>query len=116
MEYAPVTTAVTASTPEGPSLTLSHVRPRPTISVPVGTRFVVSVPPWHFGQSSELRITDTTVIRELSSDLLEGGGRRSILVAVSPGSAEISAGVKPVSRLMMPAFGGHVVVTAGSPA
>jgi hypothetical protein len=63
-----------------------------------------------------LRITDTTVIRELSSDLLEGGGRRSILVAVSPGSAEISAGVKPVSRLMMPAFGGHVVVTAGSPA
>lgn len=115
----PATTSATVTPESGkpclapagsPTLTLTDTSPRPTVTVPVGTTFTVMVPPWHWGQASELHIGTPSVLSELCTVLLPDGGRGSVVVTLTPGQSYVSATVMPASDLFMPAWGGDVKV------
>jgi hypothetical protein len=52
------------------------------------------------------------ILREQCTVLLPGHGRRTIFLAARPGSTWLGATVQPASHLMMPAWGGKVIVRA----
>lgn len=96
-----------------PSITLTDMSPAPTVTVPVGTRLVVLVPPWNDEEETPLQRGDPTVVGEECSVTLSDHGTRTILLATAPGRSTLSATVTPGSDTMMPAWLGTVVVTAG---
>ena len=114
----PTTTIGTGATcslpPDSPSITLSDMVPSPTVTVPVGARIVVMVPRWGWGDATDVRIGNSTILSEQCSVLLANHGRRTILVALGPGRSSLGATVTPASNAAMPAWLGTVVVTANA--
>jgi len=113
------TTTVPSSScppPSGaPTITLSDILPRPTISVPVGSTVVAVVPGWSWGEATDLNIVDPSVMTESCSFLLSDRGREAVLIAQSTGQSVITATVSPASDLAMPAWEAEVTVTAATP-
>lgn len=97
--------------PSAPRLTLTYSVPTAKLSVPVGDRFEVLVPRWHWGHASSLENGNTRVVRQVCSLLPSSGGRRAVFEALRVGVAHLSATVTPPSNLMMPAFAGDIIVT-----
>jgi hypothetical protein len=82
------------------------------LTVPPGTRIVVTVPPWGWGTATDIDLSRSGILREECTVLLPGGGRRTVLMAVTSGSTWVGATVEPASDLAMPAWGGRVNVRA----
>jgi hypothetical protein len=100
------------SPPTGaPSITLTDTTPTPTVTLPVGTRLVVLVPPWSNEDETSLHRGDPSVVGEECSETLPDHGTRTILLATAPGRSTLSATVTPGSDTMMPVWLGTVVVT-----
>jgi hypothetical protein len=118
---APSTTAADGIGPScslaagAPSLTLSDTSPAPTVTVPVGTRVAVLVPPFSDQSGTPLHRGDPSVVDEVCSVTLPDHGTRTILLAKSPGRSSLSSAAAAGSGdTMVPAWLGTVVVTAGS--
>jgi hypothetical protein len=94
-------------------ITLNDTLPAPAVTVPLGAYLVVTVPQWGWGTATDVDVSGGAILREECTVLLPGGGRRTVFVAVNSGSIYLSATVEPASDLMMPAWGGEVVVRAG---
>jgi len=84
------------------------------VTVPVGARIVVMVPRWGWGDATDVRIGNSTVLSDQCSVLLANHGRRAILVALGPGRSGLEATVTPASDAAMPAWLGTVVVTGAN--
>jgi hypothetical protein len=99
------------SLPSGaPSIVLSDTAPQPSLTVQVGSPFVVTVPPWYTTHATVVSV-NRSIAAERCSVLLPDGGRRTIFVAQAAGTSWLGATVSPASGLFMPAWGGQVVVT-----
>ena len=72
-------------------------------------RIVVTVPRWGWGTATDIYVVRSGILREECTVLLPGGGRRTVFMAVAPGSTRVGATVEPASDLAMPA-GGRVIV------
>ena len=94
------------------AITLTDTSPRPVLTVPSGARIVVTVPPWGWGTATDVTVGHGAILREQCTVLLPGGGRRTIFVAVRPGSTWMGATVAPASDLAMPTWFGDVTVRA----
>lgn len=101
-------------TTDAPSIALTDMSPTPTITVPVGSRLVVLIPPWSDAEDTPLHRGDPTVVAEVCSVTLPDHGTRTILAATAPGRSVLSATVTPGSDTMTPEWLGTVVVTGGS--
>jgi len=97
-----------------PTVTLSFIEPTPTITVPVGSPLVVEVPPWHWGEDSDVSAVQAGLLQERCSVVLSNRGRRAIFTAVAPGYTVIDAGVTPASNVFMPAWSAEVTVVPAS--
>jgi hypothetical protein len=95
----------------------------PTITVPAGTRFTVIVPPDRetatdvtvdAGDALPVKVTQLAALKEQCSVLLANGGRRTIMMALTPGQAGLSATITPPTAVFMPAWAGEVIVTKRS--
>jgi hypothetical protein len=73
-------------------------------------RIVVTVPRWGWGTATDIDVARSGILREECTVLLFGGGRRTVFMAVMPGSTWVGATVEPASDLDMPAWGGRVIV------
>lgn len=98
-----------------PTIVLSDSTPIPSISVPVGSRFVVVVPRWGWGRATAVSDRRPSVVRELCSVGLNDGGRRTEFQALRPGQSSFGATVTPASDLMMPSWMGNATVFRLSP-
>jgi hypothetical protein len=96
-----------------PTVVLSYTTPTPTISVRVGQRFVVSVPPWHWGHDTEISNHHPGVARQICDFSLNDGGRWAEFRAMAVGRDVFWAGVTPPSDLFMPSWSGRVTVMRG---
>ena len=92
------------------AITLTDTQPQPAVSAKPGARIVVTVPRWHWGTATEVHVARAGILREECTVLLRGGGRRTVFLAVRPGSTWIGATVSPASGLFMPGWGGTVTV------
>jgi hypothetical protein len=92
------------------AITLTDTSPAPMVTVPPGGRLVVTVPRWGWGTATDVHPDRAGMLREQCTVLLLGHGRRTIFLAVGPGSTWLGATVQPASNLMMPAWGGKVIV------
>jgi hypothetical protein len=112
------------SLPSGtPSITLSDTTPVPTITVPVGTSFTVVVPPggeaatdvtFNSGEVLPVKVTDLAALNERCTASLTDTGRRTVLVAQSPGQVGLFATITPPTQAAMPAWNGEAIVTNGT--
>jgi hypothetical protein len=93
-----------------PSITLSDTTPQPALTVQVGTRFVVTVPPWNSTHATDVALGTPGVAAQRCTVLLPDGGRRTIFIAQDAGTSTLGATVSPASGLFMPAWGGTVTV------
>jgi hypothetical protein len=93
-----------------PSIALSDTTPTPPLTVPVGTRFVVTVPPWNSTHATEVSVGTPGVAVQQCTVLLADGGRRTIYTAQNAGTSWLGATVSPASGLFMPAWGGTITV------
>jgi hypothetical protein len=109
--------------PGTPSITLSDTDPERTLAVSVGTRFTVLVPPafeaatdvtFNSGNANPVKIVHRVALRKVCTLLLPNNGRRTILMALSPGQVGLFATVTPATNLEMPAWLGEVIVTNAS--
>jgi hypothetical protein len=92
------------------SIELSDTTPSPAVTVRVGDRFVVTVPPWSATHATPVTLGVPGIAVQVCSVLLKDGGRRSIFVAQRAGTSWLGATVAPASGLFMPAWGGTVTV------
>ncbi|MGO8870079.1 MAG: neocarzinostatin apoprotein domain-containing protein [Acidimicrobiales bacterium] len=86
--------------------------PEPLLSVSVGTRLVVRVPP-SYEDATDIVLSDPTVLHQLCTALLSDRGRIAVMQALTPGQTHLGATITPPTEAMMPAWGGEIVVTAG---
>lgn len=112
------TNASCSSPPGSPTITLSDTSPTPTITIPVGGVLVVMVPSPEEPEfeATDLHIGDPTVLSELCSILLPDHGRRSVLLALVPGTSDLGATFTPPSDVLMPAWLGQVIVQGSATA
>jgi|HubBroStandDraft_1064217.scaffolds.fasta_scaffold01131_15 hypothetical protein len=92
------------------AITLTDTAPAPAVTVRTGERVIVTVPPWGWGQATEVGVASGGILREECTVLLPGRGRRTIFLATGPGRTRLDATVEPASNLAMPAWSGDVVV------
>jgi hypothetical protein len=90
---------------------LSDTSPAPRVTVRTGADVAVTVPRWSWGTATDVTGAGR-ILREECSVTLPGGGSRTIFLAVGPGRTRLGATVQPASNLMMPAWGGEVIVSA----
>lgn len=98
--------------PDWAAITLTGTSPTPMVTVPPGGHLVVTVPRWGWGTATDVHPARAGILREQCTVLLPGHGRRTIFLAARPGSTWLGATVQPASNLMMPAWGGKVIVRA----
>jgi hypothetical protein len=96
--------------PDWAAITLANTSPTPMITVPPGGHLVVTVPRWGWGTATDVHPARAGILREQCTVLLPGHGRRTIFLAARPGSTWLGATVQPASNLMMPTWGGKVIV------
>jgi hypothetical protein len=109
----PASTMAGGSCPAGSKksvITLTDTLPVPVVIVPLGAEVVVTVPRWGRGTATDVHVATGGILREECTVLLPGGGRRTFLLAVEPGSTTVGATVAPASGTFMPAWGGEVIV------
>jgi hypothetical protein len=94
------------------TITLSDKSPTPMVKVPLGGHLVVSVRRWGWGTATDVHVARSGILREQCTVLLPGHGRRVVFLAARPGRTWLGATVQPASNLMMPAWGGRVIVRA----
>jgi hypothetical protein len=92
-------------------VTLTDTSPAPDVTVRVGTEVAVTVPRWSWGTATDVTGAGR-ILREECSVTLPGGGSRTIFAAIGPGRTRLGATVQPASDLMMPAWGGEIIVSA----
>lgn len=80
------------------------------VTAPPSAHIVVTVPGWGWGTATEVDVARAGILQEQCTVLLPGRGRRTIFLAVRPGSTWVGATVEPASNLAMPAWGGEVIV------
>ncbi len=105
--------AAGGSCPAGPKtsvITLTDTLPVPVVIVPLGAEVVVTVPRWDRGAATDVHVATGGILREECTVLVQGGGRRTILLAVGSGITSIGATVAPAGGTFMPAWGGEVIV------
>jgi hypothetical protein len=93
------------------AVTLTDTTPAPAVTVRLGAQVTVTVPRWDWGTATDVTGAGR-ILREECSDALPGGGSRTIFLAIGPGRTRLGATVEPASDLMMPAWGGEVIVPA----
>lgn len=98
--------------PHWAAITLTDTSPTPMVTVPPGGHLVVTVPSWGWGTATDVDPARAGILREQCTVLLPGDGRRTIFLAARHGSTWLGATVQPASNLMMPAWGGKVIVRA----
>jgi hypothetical protein len=108
---------------EALSITLEDVAPAPTIAVPLGSLFTVVVPPYweaatdvtfNSGDANPVKIVHLAALKEECTVLLADRGRRTILMALSPGQVGLFATITPATPAFMPAWLGEIIVTSAS--
>jgi hypothetical protein len=82
------------------------------VTVPSGGHPVVTVPSWGWVMATDVHPARAGVLREQCTVLVPGAGGRTIFLAARHGSTWLGATVQPASNLMMPAWGGKVIVRA----
>jgi hypothetical protein len=92
------------------AITLTDTAPQPVVTVELGARVVVTVPRWGWGRATDVHVARGGILREECTVLLRGGGRRTVFLAAGPGSTWVSATVEPASGVLMPSWGGEVIV------
>lgn len=108
-----VTTSCSVA-PSSPSITLSDLSPTPTITVQVGQELLVMVPPWRFGNATNVVVGRLGLLSTQCSVLLADHGRRTVLLAIGAGESSLSATITPPTDALMPAWTGDVTVKAGT--
>jgi hypothetical protein len=93
------------------SITLSDTSPQPVLRVRLGSLVVVTVPPWAWGRATRVSVGHHGVLAEKCTLALPDRGRRTIFIAKRPGSTSLYATVTPASDLLMPSWGGEIVVS-----
>ncbi len=94
------------------AITLTNTPPASSVTVPAGAHVVVTVPRWGWGKATDVRVTKGGILRQECTVLLPDRGRRTIFLAIGSGRTGLYATVAPASDLMMPAWGGKVIVRA----
>jgi hypothetical protein len=94
------------------AITLTSILPGPVVTVRPGAHLVVIVPGWWWGTATGVHPASAGVVAEVCTTVLPGRGRRTVYLAAGPGRTRLSATVQPASDLMMPAWGGEIVVQA----
>lgn len=92
------------------ALTLTDTTATARMTVKTGRYLVVTVPAWHWGTATNVQVATKGLLRQVCTVVTRGHGRRTVFEALRPGSSHLGATVKPASNLMMPAWGGMVVV------
>jgi hypothetical protein len=92
------------------TLTLTDTTPEPRVTVEAGRYITVTVPAWHWGKATNVQLATRSGLRQVCTVALRDHGRRTVFVALRPGRSHLGATVEPASNLMMPAWGGIVVV------
>ena len=92
------------------AISLTDTSAMPVVTVPLGAHVVVTVPRWGWGTATDVHVARGGILREQCTVLLPRQGRRTIFLAARPGSTGLGATVQPASNLMMPAWGGKVIV------
>jgi hypothetical protein len=92
------------------AITLTSVLPGPVVTVRPGADLVVIVPGWWWGTATDVHPANAGVVAEVCTTILPDRGRRTIYLAARPGRTRLSATVEPASDLMMPVWGGEVVI------
>jgi hypothetical protein len=109
--------------PGTPSITLSDTDPVRTLAVSAGTRFTVLVPSafeaatevtFNSGDANPVKVAHRAALREVCTLLLPNNGRRTVLMALSPGQVGLFATVTPATNLEMPAWLGEAIVKNAS--
>jgi hypothetical protein len=108
--HDPPTGRSCSARPGWAAITLTDTSPAPVATVPLGAHIVVTVPRWGTGTATDIDVARAGILREECTVLLPDRGRRTIFLAARPGSIRVSATVEPASDLMMPAWGGEVIV------
>jgi hypothetical protein len=93
-------------------ITLTDTSPAPAVNVRVGADVVVTVPRWGWGTATDVNLATGGILRQKCTVTLPHAGRRTIFVAARAGRTRLGATVQPASNLMMPAWGGEVIVSA----
>lgn len=65
------------------------------------------------GEVLPVKVTDLAALNERCTTSLADAGRRTILVAQSPGQVGLFASITPPTQAAMPAWNGEVIVTSG---
>jgi hypothetical protein len=102
-----------AARPGWATITLTNTLPEPAVTVTAGAHVVVIVPGWTWGTATRVHAARSGILRKECTVLLPDRGRREIFLAVRPGSTHLGATVAPAKSLMMPAWGGRVLVRPG---
>jgi hypothetical protein len=92
------------------TLTLTDTAPTPRVTVEVGRYIAVTVPAWHWGTATNVQVATRSLLRPVCTVVLRDHGRRTVFEVLRPGRSHLGATVEPASNLMMPAWGGIVVV------
>jgi hypothetical protein len=93
------------------SITLTDTSPEPVLRVRPGSIVVVTVPPWNWGLATKVSVGHAGVLAEKCAVSLPDRGRLTIFIAKRPGATGLGATVTPASDLLMPSWGGKIVVT-----
>ncbi len=93
------------------SLTLTDTIPAPRVTTKAGSYITVTVPAWHWGTATNVQATTSGVLRQVCTMVTHDHGRLTVLKAARAGSSHLGATVRPASNLLMPAWGGIVIVT-----
>jgi len=86
--------------------------PAPAVTVVPGADLVVIVPGWSWGTATNVHPASAGIVAGQCTTVLPGNGRRTIFRAAEPGRTWLGATVQPASDLMMPVWGGEVIVRA----
>jgi hypothetical protein len=95
------------------TLTLDVNGVRPSVTVKEGSCVDVVVPAWAYGSPTDVTVTPAGVLDQRSTALRADRSRFTDFMAIGLGTAKLAAADVPASGLMMPAWGGRIVVRSG---
>lgn len=92
------------------AITLTDTTSATVATVPAGGHLVVTVPGWAWGTATDVHPARSGIVQEQCTVVLPDRGRRTVFLAVRPGSTWLGATVQPAGDAMMPAWRGEVTV------
>jgi hypothetical protein len=94
------------------AITLTDTTRPAVAAVPAAGHLVVTVPGWPWGTATDVYLARSGIVQEQCTVVLPDHGRRTVFLAVRPGSTWLGATVQPAGDAMMPAWRGEVTVQA----